>query len=97
MTKCFLALSFLLIVTSASAHGPVPAPLHQSDLVLTGLTDTATSTARLCEQVAFSRGLRYGESEANVLDVATSATTVTLKFESGLVRVNSPFERLTLL
>jgi hypothetical protein len=28
--------------------------------------------ARLCEQVTFARGLRYGESEANVLDVATS-------------------------
>lgn len=81
MTKCFLALSFLLIVTSASAHGPVPASLHLSDLVLTGLTDTATSaggTARLCEQVSFARGLRYGESEANVLDVATSATKSTV-------------------
>ena len=42
-----------------------------------GLTDndtTAGGTARLCEQVTFSRGLRYGESEANVLDVATSTT-----------------------
>ncbi|HSU74891.1 MAG TPA: hypothetical protein VLI66_08110 [Terrabacter sp.] len=27
--------------------------------------------------------------------VATSADTVTLKFESGVVRVNSPFERVT--
>jgi acetyl esterase/lipase len=48
-----------------------------SDLILTGLTDsdtTAGGTARLCEQVTFSRGLRYGESEANVLDVAASST-----------------------
>ncbi|GAB3871534.1 hypothetical protein [Terrabacter terrigena] len=29
--------------------------------------------------------------------VASSASTVTLKFESGVVRVNSPFERLTRL
>jgi acetyl esterase/lipase len=65
-----------LSITTASAHGPVPAP-PPSDLVPAGLTDsdtTAGGTARLCEQVTFSRGLRYGESEANVLDVATSAT-----------------------
>jgi hypothetical protein len=29
--------------------------------------------------------------------VAASPATVTLKFESGMVRVNSPFDRLTLL
>ena len=70
----FLALS----VTAASAHGPLPARLTApSDLVRVGLTDsdtTAGGTARLCEQVTFSRSLRYGESEANVLDVATSET-----------------------
>jgi len=27
--------------------------------------------------------------------IATTADTVTLKFESGVVRVNSPFERVT--
>ncbi len=49
-----------------------------SDLVRVGLTDsdtTAGGTARLCEPVSFSRGLRYGESEANVLDVATTGET----------------------
>ncbi|MGY4629371.1 alpha/beta hydrolase [Bradyrhizobium sp. USDA 4486] len=79
--KNHLALFLLLTVTTASAHGPMPErPLPRSDLVLTGLTDsdtTAGGTARLCEQVTFSRGLRYGESEANVLDVAASATKAT--------------------
>ncbi|WP_245283907.1 alpha/beta hydrolase [Bradyrhizobium sp. Cp5.3] len=76
MIKNYLAFFLLLTVTTASAHGPVPARLTGSDLVRVGLTDSDTSaggTARLCEQVTFSRGLRYGESEQNVLDVATSA------------------------
>jgi len=76
--KNYLAFFLVLTVTAASAHGPVPARLSApSDLVRIGLTDsdtTAGGTARLCEQVTFSRGLRYGESEAHVLDVATSAT-----------------------
>lgn len=77
MRSC-LAFCLSLIVTAASAQGPLPArPQVPSSLVRTGLTDTDTSaggTARLCDQVAFSRGLRYGESEQNVLDVATSKT-----------------------
>lgn len=76
--KNYLAFFLLLTVTTASAHGPLPARLAvPSDLVRVGLTDTDTTaggTARLCDQVTFSRGLRYGESETNVLDVATSAT-----------------------
>jgi acetyl esterase/lipase len=70
--KNYLAFFLVLTVTTASAHGPLTAP---SDLVRVGLTDNDTiagGTARLCDQVTFSRGLRYGESEANVLDVATS-------------------------
>src|SRR5581483_2080309 len=59
--------------------GPLPArPTVPSDLILAGLTDndtTAGGVARLCEQVTFSRGLRYGDSEANALDVATSEAT----------------------
>ena len=77
--KNYLAFLLVLTVSTASAHGPVPAwRTAPSDLVRVGLTDndtTAGGTARLCEQVTFSRGLRYGESEANVLDVATSAET----------------------
>lgn len=76
--KHYLTVFLFLTMTAASAHAPVPGRLSpRSDLVQVGLTDsdtTAGGTARLCEQVAFSRGLRYGESEANVLDVATSAT-----------------------
>jgi acetyl esterase/lipase len=77
MKNC-LAFFLLLAVTAASAHGPFPARQEPpSDLVRAGLTDTDSSaggTARLCEQVSFTRGLRYGESEQNVLDVATSET-----------------------
>ncbi|AWL93683.1 MULTISPECIES: alpha/beta hydrolase [Bradyrhizobium] len=76
--KNYLAFFLFLTITTASAHGPLPARLTPpSDLILTGLTDsdtTAGGTARLCEQVTFSRGLRYGENEANVLDVAASTT-----------------------
>nr|WP_247986417.1 carboxylesterase family protein [Bradyrhizobium sp. 186] len=78
MMKNYLAFFLVLTMTTASAHGPLPARLAvPSDLVRVGLTDTDTTaggTARLCDQVSFSRGLRYGESEANVLDVATSTT-----------------------
>lgn len=77
--KNYLAFFLVLSVTAASAHGLSPARLKApADLVRVGLTDndtTAGGTARLCEQVTFSRGLRYGESEANVLDVATSSET----------------------
>lgn len=77
--KNYLAFFLLLTVTTASAQGPLPQRLTApSDLIRVGLTDndtTAGGTARLCEQVSFSRGLRYGESEANVLDVATSSET----------------------
>ncbi|WP_445217928.1 alpha/beta hydrolase [Bradyrhizobium sp. Pa8] len=77
--KNYLAFFLILGMTTASAHGPLPVRLTgPSDLARVGLTDndtTAGGTARLCEQVSFSRGLRYGESEANVLDVATSSET----------------------
>ncbi|WP_441233734.1 alpha/beta hydrolase [Bradyrhizobium sp. 930_D9_N1_4] len=77
--KNYLAFFLLLSVTAASAHGLLPARLTTpTDLVRVGLTDndtTAGGTARLCEQVSFARGLRYGDSEANVLDVATSNET----------------------
>ena len=74
--KNLLVFAFLLSVTAASAHGLLPLQRQsRPDLVRTGLTDSATTaggTARLCEQVTFSRGLRYGESEANILDVAAA-------------------------
>ncbi len=76
MKNCFVFF-LLLSVTAASAQGLPVQPRAPADLVRTGLTDTDTvagGRARLCEQVAFSRGLRYGASEQNVLDVATSET-----------------------
>lgn len=79
MMKNCLAFFLVLTMTAGSAHGPVPARLTGlSNLVPVGLIDsdtTAGGVARLCEQVTFSRGLRYGDSEANVLDVATSEAT----------------------
>ena len=76
--KNYLAIFLALILTAAAAHGPLPAPITvPSDLVRVGLTNSDTiagGTARLCDQVTFSRGLRYGEGETNVLDVAASTT-----------------------
>jgi acetyl esterase/lipase len=77
--KNYLAFFLLLTMTAASANSVVPMrPTAPSNLVRVGLTDNDTSAggaARLCERVTFSRGLRYGDSEANVLDVATSGET----------------------
>lgn len=75
-----LAFCLLLTTLGASAHG-LPLRLQgRSDLVPAGLSETDTSaggTARLCEKVTFARGLRYGASEVNVLDVATGEAKAT--------------------
>jgi acetyl esterase/lipase len=79
MNKLVLFL-LLLTATAASAQGLRGRPPAPSVLLHTGLTDNDTAaggTSRLCEQVTFSRGLRYGESEQNVLDVATPETKPT--------------------
>jgi acetyl esterase/lipase len=79
MNKLVLFL-LLLTTTAASAQGLRGRPAAPSDLLPIGLTDSDTSaggSSRLCEQVTFSRGLRYGESEQNVLDVATPETRPT--------------------
>src|SRR5436309_687381 len=65
--QTFAALVLAMAVTVA-APTAVQAGLTDSDTIAGG-------TARLCEQVTFARGLRYGESEANVLDIATSKET----------------------
>lgn len=75
-----LVFCLLLTVAAASAHGLPLRPQDRSDLVRAGLSETDTSaggTARLCERISFSRGLRYGESDMNVLDVATSEANAT--------------------
>jgi acetyl esterase/lipase len=83
--KACLVSSFLLAVTAASAHGLLPMPHPVAvDLVRTGLSDadnasgsTGVDPAKLCEQVLFSRNLRYGEAAPNVLDVATPVAKAT--------------------
>jgi acetyl esterase/lipase len=74
MKHSFLFL-LLTLMTAASAQVPVAMRPHvPSALMRVGLTDNdiaAGGTARLCDQVNFTRGLRYGDSDANVLDVAT--------------------------
>lgn len=79
MNKLVLFL-LLLTATAVSAQGLRGRPQAPSDLQHIGLTDSDTpagGSARLCEQVTFSRGLRYGASEQNVLDVATAETRPT--------------------
>jgi acetyl esterase/lipase len=77
MKNC-LAFLLLSMITAASAQGPARiVPQASIDLVRVGLTDTDTvagGTSRLCEEVSFSRGLRYGDSDQNLLDVAASQT-----------------------
>ncbi len=80
MTK-YLLLSFLLTaITGTSVRGsqselPHLAPyLEVARLILddsdTSPTDATSAESKPCAGVSFSRNLRYGESELNVLDVA---------------------------
>ncbi|MBI5264738.1 MAG: carboxylesterase family protein [Bradyrhizobium sp.] len=77
--KSYLVFCLLLVVTAASAQSLLPLPQRPgNDVLRTGLSDADDSAdaavsdaARLCDQVSFSRNLKYGESELNVLDVAT--------------------------
>jgi acetyl esterase/lipase len=80
MTR-YLVLCFLLTtMAGASAADPVPAPDIAALVVKVGLAadDAPPATAaetpdltKLCERVSFSRKLKYGENDQNVLDVAT--------------------------
>jgi|GEM_PF-1323125 len=83
MMKAYLA-SSLLLLTAASAHGPLPMPQPVgADLVRTGLSGadrpagTDVDSAKLCDQVSFTRNLRYGAAELNVLDVAAPIAKAT--------------------
>ena len=80
--KKYLVLCFLLTAASgASVRGSEPLPDIAANLVRVGLaldgssgasSDNATPDAsEPCAQVSFSRNLKYGESDLNVLDVAT--------------------------
>jgi acetyl esterase/lipase len=83
MTK-YLALFYLLTtIAGASALSPPPRlPETAAHVVKVGLaldgsetpSADAADAAKACEQVSFSRNLKYGESDLNVLDVATGGT-----------------------
>jgi acetyl esterase/lipase len=81
MTR-YLALFFLLTTTAASVRGSefgfVPdaaARLVRAGLVTDGSdpspADATPEEAKSCTGVSFSRSLKYGENDLNVLDVAT--------------------------
>jgi acetyl esterase/lipase len=78
MIKCFVICLFLASVTG-TAHAAQPEwPRVFADL-LNGApspdgdppSDPAADSSRSCDQVTFSRNLKYGENDLNVLDVAT--------------------------
>jgi acetyl esterase/lipase len=78
MMKYLVFFLLLASFTAASVRGAEPSPEKPAYLVKVGLdaNDPAPPAAvpdetKSCEGVAFSRNLRYGESEQNVLDVAT--------------------------
>src|SRR5258706_3146284 len=82
MTK-YLALCLLLLTSTsvpvrdaeAELLPQLAAPIVKVGLVVdgssTGSTDAAADEQQACAGVAFSRSLKYGESDLNVLDVAT--------------------------
>jgi acetyl esterase/lipase len=79
MTR-FLVLCFLLAAIPEASADPVPAPDIAALLVKAGLAADdappspvadAPDTTKPCERVSFTRKLKYGESDQNVLDVAT--------------------------
>jgi acetyl esterase/lipase len=80
MTKYLLFFLLLASFADASVHGAEFSPVNPAYLVRVGLdADDPASPAAVpaepkpCEGVTFSRNLRYGESEENVLDVATGS------------------------
>jgi acetyl esterase/lipase len=83
MTKCTALGILLSAITGASVGGapfdlpPIPAnPVKTVGLVLDGSdaspTDATPDPSKSCARVSFSRNLKYGESDLNVLDVATA-------------------------
>ena len=80
MTRYLLFCLLLASFTGASVRGAEPSSENPAYLVKVGLDtdDPARPTAvpdetKSCERVTFSRNLKYGESEQNMLDVATSS------------------------
>jgi acetyl esterase/lipase len=83
MTRYLLFCLLLASFTGASVRGAEPSPEDPAYLVKVGLdADDPTPPAAVpdetksCEGVTFSRNLRYGENEQNVLDVATGGADI---------------------
>jgi len=75
MMKC-LVLCVLATMMAASAPGPELAPRNRAVLRIGLLSDSAPTSAPApsCDQVTFTRKLRYGEFDRNILDVATMSS-----------------------
>ena len=81
MTKYLVVCLLLATMTGASVDGsesgwpPIAAQLVKAGLVLDGSgasrDDLTSDESQSCARVSFSRNLRYGESDLNILDVAT--------------------------
>jgi acetyl esterase/lipase len=82
MKTCLLACVLAAMLARASAGSVTPEWPHiganviraglDSDAVPPAPTPAVTAPAKSCDHVAFSRMLKYGESDQNVLDVATA-------------------------
>jgi acetyl esterase/lipase len=74
--KKYLAMSLALALSAASAQIMRPrAPPVISNVITAGLDDAPNQPASLeetCKDVAFTRDVKYGDSDANTLDVATT-------------------------
>ena len=81
MTKYLVVCLLLATMTGASVDGsksgrpPIAAHLMKAGLVLDGSgasrDDSPSDESQACARISFSRNLRYGESDLNILDVAT--------------------------
>jgi acetyl esterase/lipase len=75
MTK-YVAFALALALTAASAQVIRPgAPHVASDVIKVGLDDAPNQPASLeetCKDVTFTRDVKYGDSDQNMLDVATT-------------------------
>jgi acetyl esterase/lipase len=85
MTRYFVLCLLLAVITEASLRGAGPGLMRAAaNTVLAGLAldaadspspapaDASADDTKPCARVSFSRGLKYGESDLNVLDVATA-------------------------
>jgi acetyl esterase/lipase len=82
MTRCLVLCFLLTAIMGVPVRGSraerlpeVAANLIKAGLVLEGAkptpADATPDASKACEDVSFSRSLKYGESDQNVLDVAT--------------------------